>query len=211
MALSLKKLKDIENIFAESKSFRDDNDTYLNLKMVLFHKTHFKFAEESIASLKQLNRLIDKIFECQNRPSKAGLDKVMRDFKRQYQLHKDFIINHQIVIEILFRIIFKNRDSISKNLENILNLYTIEDYKVIKILNRYRNIIAHSSGENFLIRTSSDFCGGIMVQLLEMNIIFLKNFITKHSEELNEEYQRLDKIYAKMNFLNMSMKAKNEG
>ena len=203
--LDKKVLKEINDLFNKTKKFREDTDIFLNLTSVLFHSTHFKAADESIASLKQLNILVDKIIECQNRPNRTGLDKAARDFKRQYQLHKDFIINHNNVIEIIFRMVFNNKHSVNKNLDIIKEKYSELDYFAFLIFTKYRNILAHSSGESFLMHTSREFCGTIVVEIIEHTYVFLRELLDDNFDILSKEYTRVSEDRQGIN-INMSRK-----
>lgn len=157
MRMNINDLRKIDKNFDSTKNQRDLMAIYIYITEFLTNAggREIKSCEESIKSSKALSPLIDKLINMMNRNERN--EKILRDFKRQFQLQKDYLTHFHNLVEMFLQIAFDNRYSINKNLVNILNLYTDEEAQLFRVFNKYRNILIHSNGETFITHLSENF------------------------------------------------------
>lgn len=209
MIIDMEALKKLNHEFNLTKNDREYTTMYLNLINVVHHKSNFKDAEEALASLEKIRILIPKLDECLTRPNRTGMDKVARDFKRQYQLHKDFLINHYNVIDTVLKIVYDNQDNINKNLLRVKDDFSEYDFYILLNFTKYRNILAHSSGETFLWNADERFLKYLMPGIINHSTKFLLDIMVKNSEKIKTVYQDLKNKHTGPK-VNLSTKSSNE-
>ena len=208
MRSNIKELKEINILFDKSKGYRDTAAIYIYLSNFLYNKggKEIKACSESIKSAKALSQLVDKIIIMLNQNTRN--EKLMRDFKRQFQLHKDHLSHFHNLIELFFHTVFDNKDSITKNLLNVQNLYTVEEMYIFKVFNKYRNVLIHSNGETFINNTSEKFLYTTIPNILEDCSDFLYKLFNDHKDVFINKYNESKNSVGNMKIANMGKQRK---
>ena len=208
MRTNLKDLKTIDIGFDSTKSQRDLAAVYIYMTDFLTNKggREIKACEESVKSSRALSPLVDKLISMMNKGERN--EKVLRDFKRQFQLQKDHLTHFHNLIEMFLQIAFDNKNSITKNLVNIQNIYTVEEMYLFKVFNKYRNILIHSNGETFISHLSENFLINIIPEILKDCSDFLYKLFNDYKDIFMKKYEEGKAFAAHMPQTNMGKQRK---
>lgn len=211
MRTSFNDLKTIDKSFDNSKGQRDITAIFIYMTDFLTNQggREIKACEESIKSSKALSPLIDKLINMMNRGERN--EKILRDFKRQFQLQKDHLTHFHNLIEMFLQIAFNNRYSINKNLINIQNIYSIEEMYLFKVFNKYRNILIHSNGETFISHLSENFLINIIPEILKDCSDFLYKLFQDYENIFMMKYEEGKAFAGQMQCTNMGKQRKIKG